>query len=268
MRQLRTRASKTPEAVASAIDVTRPTVQRMETGYSLPGPPTFAAILDQYAPSDSDRAKAMQLYAYAKEDDAVVDHAFGLDLAYRAFRQDERDAIKEQNYQPFVTPGITQLDGYVAALRGDMVAEVAGAAEERRVRRDQLRPPRSFPLEVVLHEAALLNPVGGPAVMVEQLEYLLELAELPNVDIRVRAFADGPFVLMHTSAVILSFDDAGVGLSRSVYLESPAGGRTLEDVETVQVLADEFELAKRGALPPAASMERIRQQIEVYRRGA
>jgi hypothetical protein len=38
---------------------------------------------------------------------------------------------------------------------------------------------------VVLAEGVLLSPAGGPDVMVEQLDHLIEVAQRPNIEIRL-----------------------------------------------------------------------------------
>lgn len=272
MRQLRTQYDPNlkPETVAELAECARPSVVRMETGVSLPRKHLFRVILGIYEPSEADRTRAMKLWAHADADAAVIEHADGLVRSYRAFRQDEADAVLEQNYQPMYLPGIAQTDRYVAALstpsgEDEENADSAHAAE-RRTRRDQLYPPRSLQLHMLLDEAVVRRCVGDKDVMVEQLEHLLTLGGLANVTIQIIPFGAGAYRLAKGPVVILSFDDEGEQ-SRSVYLESHVSSQTVENEDDVQGLAEAFAEGCGLALSPVDSAAMIRQQIEVYQRG-
>jgi hypothetical protein len=58
---------------------------------------------------------------------------------------------------------------------------------------------------VVLDEAVLSRPVGGDAVMRDQLIRLIEAARLPNVIMQILPFAAGPHAGMDGTFAILEF---------------------------------------------------------------
>jgi Domain of unknown function (DUF5753)/Helix-turn-helix domain len=267
MRELRTRRDPNlkPERVAELAECTRPSVVRMELGTALPRRHLFRVILDIYGPSDADRKKALELWDRANTDTVVIEHGDVLLKSYLAFRQDESEAIKEQNYQNAAVPGIAQTEGYVAALQrtGGEVGDGVEAEHvaERRARQDQLYPPRLLELDMLLDEAVIRRVVGGRDVMAEQLRHLLTLAELPNVTLRVIPFAAGAYDLMTGPVVILSFDDDEA--PGSVCLDGHVTGQTVENEPDVQALAEAFAAACLLACSPKDSAKMIREQIEV-----
>lgn len=150
MRYLRTtrRPDLKPETLADLTEVKRPTISRMETGVSLPGLHLFKAVLDVLGADEEQRIRARQLW-----DHANADKGQGSDAqreSYRAFKADEADAVWEKNFQHSYVPGIAQVDSYVAALAPDGEAVTDEHLAERRERRNQVRPPRSLALHLLL----------------------------------------------------------------------------------------------------------------------
>ena len=87
-----------------------------------------------------------------------------------------------------VIPGLLQTPEYThaLALAGGATEEAAQAAVEERMSRQTILTRKNPPLLwVIIAETVLEWPVGGPEVMREQLAHLLELADKPNVGIRV-----------------------------------------------------------------------------------
>lgn len=93
-------------------------------------------------------------------------------------------------------------------------------------RQNVLAGDRPLVIEAVLAEGALRMPVGGQAVMRAQLEKLIELAELPNIRIRVLASTAGAHPAMGAGFNILGF---GPEIAEVVYLEFPHKGFYMED---------------------------------------
>ena len=119
--------------------------------------------------------------------------------------------------------------------------------------------------EVLLGEAVLRRPVGGPQVMAEQLDRLADAALLPNVTIRVvplraglhRGVLSGPFA-------ILRFPVNGdgqeseppvvyvPGFTGALYLEQPAEIQRYQEVCTGVAAAALDEPASRALIRQAA----------------
>jgi len=84
---------------------------------------------------------------------------------------------------------------------------------------------------VVLDEAALRRQVGGPEVMRVQLEYLLELAAMPNVSLQVIPFGGGAHPAMGRPFVVLVFGERAD--PDVVYLEDLTSALWVENVDEV-----------------------------------
>jgi hypothetical protein len=88
------------------------------------------------------------------------------------------------------------------------------------------RPPRCI---YYLHELVLRTPVGGPAVLAEQLRHLLRMAARPAVTLRVLPTSVGAHAAMSGPFTFLEFPD----FRPIVYLDSETSCLFLErPVET------------------------------------
>jgi hypothetical protein len=70
-----------------------------------------------------------------------------------------------------------------------------------------LTDPRSPELTFLLDESVLHRAVGGPVVMAAQLRWLGQVADLPNVSVRVLPFSAGGHPGLRGSFVFLTFPE-------------------------------------------------------------
>jgi hypothetical protein len=107
-------------------------------------------------------------------------------------------------------------------------------------------PPQR--LVAVLGAAALTRPVGGPAVMADQLASLRELNRRDNIDVRVLPWEAGPHPAMRLGAfTILDFhnaDDPAV-----VHAGTHTGARYLEKPDELAEYRRIFDLIYRMTTP-------------------
>jgi len=96
-----------------------------------------------------------------------------------------------------------------AARPGDADQEIEQRVRVRMARQALLIQDDPIDLRVVLDEAVLSRPVGGDAVMRDQLAKLIETARLPNVSLQILPFAAGAHAGMDGSFVILEFEEEG-----------------------------------------------------------
>jgi transcriptional regulator with XRE-family HTH domain len=119
----------------------------------------------------------------------------------------ENKAVAISDFQPMVMPGLLQTGEYAGALIRETGNVPPGEVDDRvaaRLARQSLftrvHPAR---FTFYLHEFALRLPVGGPAVMAEQLHHLLRMSRRSYLTLRVvpaarggHAGIAGPFKLM------------------------------------------------------------------------
>jgi hypothetical protein len=115
-------------------------------------------------------------------------------------------------------------------------------------------------LWAVLDEAVLSRPVGGHAVMIDQLKRLIEAARLPNVTLQILPFAAGAHAGMDGAFVILEFEEEGD--ADVVFIDNATGGLFLEKADELRKYVSIFETARAAALPPEASIEMIEMLVE------
>lgn len=182
-------------------------------------------------------------------DDLVKDAAFPL---WFDFHSVEGEAVMLQSYQPLLVHGLLQTPGYAAALlRGDKEAVEARLRRQSVLTRESPPPPV---FSLLLDEVALHREVGGPAVMREQLQHLLTMAELPDVTVQIvpghgeHGGNSGPFTLA-------TLEDR----SEVVYADSAIRGLTFSDPEDIATVTRTLLTVRSLALPVGQSLELIRR---------
>lgn len=172
----------------------------------------------------------------------------------------EQAAARAWAFEPYTVYALLQTEEYATAV------ESTGLSASRReiTRRVQLRMARQAVLDrqhdpldlaVVLDESVLHRvPGGNDKVMAEQLAHLVDIAERPNIDLRVLLnassvhAAESPFTLLRSS------DTAPVRLC----LFDRTGFRPIEQTELVDRHMAVFDHLTQAALPPSASIDYIR----------
>ncbi len=156
----------------------------------------------------------------------------------------ESAAVEIRVYEAGLIPGLLQTQEYArAAISNGMLTGLGGDVEQL-VQLALTRTPALTAADAprfwaVLDEAALRRQVGGPLVMREQLEHLLELARMPHVEIQVLPFEGGAHPAMGRTFVILSFADSGD--PDVVYLEDLTSALYLEDADEVDCYNTSFD---------------------------
>jgi len=204
---------------ARRMGVAHSTVSQWINAKRVPGVADVASLLEVLdAPSET-RDEILALARAAAESSYL---ATGVSEQLAAMLDNERRAKRIIDWSPLMIPGMLQTSDYARAVFG------TGPDAETRVavrmgRRDALTKSSPVELVAVIHEAALLQNIGGASVMSEQLEHLLKMAELPSVTLfAVRNEAAwhpgllGPFILYEfenrRSVVHLEHHKSGVFL--------------------------------------------------------
>jgi transcriptional regulator with XRE-family HTH domain len=132
---------------------------------------------------------------------------------FRPFAAKEPDASDIRGFEPLIVPGLLQTPAYARALLStaqppDLVERAMAARMERQkiLFRAEPDPPR---LWVVMDEAVIRRQVGGPEVMREQLEHLLDVAARYNVEIQLVPSSAGEYAGLEGAFYILSFEEGG-----------------------------------------------------------
>ncbi|WP_280385665.1 helix-turn-helix domain-containing protein [Nocardia wallacei] len=155
-----------------------------------------------------------------------------------------------------VIPGLLQTPEYRRAVAWTENPNVSSELVERRIEWTKRRQVRlgnpDFQVEFILSETVLRDQMGGPAVMLGQLERMLKVAELPNVSIRIVPFdATGHLGSLAGSFSLLEFPmlpQSRLMEPPIVYVEGYAGDLYLERDEEIQLYRDALREIRRVAL--------------------
>ncbi|WP_410676629.1 DUF5753 domain-containing protein [Amycolatopsis sp. cmx-4-68] len=206
--------------------------------------------------ADTDQWLATRLPEQRAQNAAIVDF--------------ESRAAAITEWAPALIPGLVQVAGYARAIMtsdedvpaGDVATRVA----LRMGRRETIDPARtSKPARflALIDEAALRRNIGGPQVMAEQLEHLLQVADWENAQIQVvpvdagwHPGLAGQFQLIEPNA------SEGFPI---VYLETRRSGLILHTEEDVAAYRKSIDAVLRVAMTPAQSAEAIAAATEEMR---
>jgi transcriptional regulator with XRE-family HTH domain len=178
----------------------------------------------------------------------------------------ERIATLLRTFQPSMIPGLLQTDAYARAVlhadrpadRDDDIEALVAARMERQAILDGEAPPR---LVVMLDEAALHRPVGGPRVMAEQLDKLSEMTERQLVTVQLLPLDIGAHPGLGGAFVIASLPDA----PDIVYRDSIGAGDVIDSPDFVSTITGLWESIRADALPQRSSIELVRSWAERWK---
>jgi hypothetical protein len=242
------------EQVAELLLCSPSKVSRMETGHRGATLRDVRDLCEIYGLRDESRVKhLMNLAREGKQQGWWQSY----DLDYATYVGLEEAAVALSYFQGSIVPGILQTRSYARAMHERGFQEYPpGRIDEHvdvRMHRQRLLS-RDPPLQVtvVLDEAVLHREVGGPAVMSEQLQRLIEAAKLPTVVIQVIPFSAGAHPAMDSMFDILEFDGPAPTV---VYVEGLMGWLYLERAADISRYERVFELVRSIALAPKESVE-------------
>jgi uncharacterized protein DUF5753 len=163
-------------------------------------------------------------------------------------------------YEALVVPGLLQTEEYARAMiraaRPDISAdEVEKRVRVRIARQSLLTQDDPLDLWVILDEAVLRRPVGGPGVMRRQFAQMVMIADLPTVTLQVLPFAAGGHAGMDgTFAILLYREPASQDL---VFAANAAGGLFLEKDDELNRYMFIFDHLRSSAWGPGDSIAMI-----------
>lgn len=178
----------------------------------------------------------------------------------------EKLATTISEYAPMLVPGLLQTEAYARALikAAQMFApddEIDTHLAARADRARLLDHPTAPELWGVIHEAALRVPVGGPAVMAEQLRQLVTMGSKNHrVLLQVLPFCAGAPAFLNGTVINMTFADAPA----VTYTESAYAGQLIDEPALVRQYRKAYDLVRAAALSPEASLTHIESVAKDY----
>jgi transcriptional regulator with XRE-family HTH domain len=263
LRQAREAAELTQDQVVAHMDWSLSKLLRIEAG--------------TVSVSTNDVKALLALYRIA--DPAVVDELVGLARASRqrpwwtgykerlgphivSYVGLEAETVALRHFNPLMITRLFQTADYTRAIASGGIAmdlgpaEIEALVELRKARQREILgrtdPPQ---IQAVIDEGALRRPIGGPAVMRDQLLHLSESAQRPNISIRIMPFSAGPYAAMYGPFIILEFaEEADTPV---VFVENVTGGDVHERAVDVEPYQRAFESTWNKALSEEESLRMI-----------
>lgn len=261
LRRLREAAGLTLDQVVPEVGLKSSTLSRIETGRAPCRSSYLTVMLSMYGVTDpqqiqllKDMASEGQRKGWWDQYGDVLPTGFDLYVGLEA----EADSLRA--YEAQLVHGLLQTRDYARAVlrawdRKASTEHIDRMAELRMKRQEVLTRPES-PLELwlILDEAVLRRPVGGPKVMRAQLGRLIEAGELPNITLQVLPFSQGAHAGLAGPFYILEFPGGDPAVA---YVEGAAGNIYLEKDHEVRRRAEAFDRLRAEAMSPSESRELI-----------
>ncbi|WP_165970565.1 helix-turn-helix transcriptional regulator [Actinomadura sp. 6K520] len=272
LRKIREERGLTLDEAAALLSMSKSAISRMENAQVVARTHEVNYIAMMYGlPEDDDlRVALVGLATGGRSRDWIRRHKLpGKGPNYGEYVLLEQDSSELFAYHADVIPGLLQTPEYARAVMTSVPSSGAKDIDQlvayRMARKEALTRTEPLSISAVVGEAAICQWMGGREVMIAQLQYLLELTEWPNIELRVLPFTatrnpgvDGSFAVLHVEAgnfPIVIVD----GLQRRIFID--------EDEGVAAYRAIQVEL-RRIALTEAQTRERIEQAVWTLRTGA
>ncbi|MBL7487423.1 helix-turn-helix domain-containing protein [Frankia sp. AgB1.9] len=265
LRDLRAHTGLTSRAAADRLGWHPSTLSRLENGLRAISPEDVAALLVVYQVTGDDRERLLTLAREIDRPGWWETGPAGIPNQLTALIGFEAQATRITDVAMLLVPGLLQTPGYARAVMidgGVPAGEVDARVATRLGRQAILNRAQSPELHVLLDDAAIRRPVGGPAVMADQLRHLAAANRRHGVTVQVLPFGSGAHPGVHGSWVTLQFEKAPA----IVHLEHLRSSLFVDDPADVQPFLDAADTLATQALDPAASSEYLTTTADEYER--
>lgn len=240
------RAAEFGEAVGYGEDM----VYKIEAGKRIPRP-EYLDMADEVLEADG-------LLSAMKEDVKKVRYP----KKVRDLAEMEAKAAELLSYGNHNLHGLLQTREYAWALLRtrrpvnpeDQLEQALAARMARKAIYDRAPAPE---LSFVLEETTLRRPVGGNMVWRRQLEHLLEVGQLPNVEIQVMPTERWNHPGTGGRVQVLKFED-GTAVGR---MDDEFNGRPVHDPRQVRILELRYGIIRAEALTARESLAFVEQLV-------
>jgi hypothetical protein len=173
----------------------------------------------------------------------------------------ESRATRIQNFQPLVVPGLLQVPEYAAAIIGGLQPELTTTELDELIAARMGRQVRLRHQEVqfvaIIDEVILHRVIGDHDIMRRQLRHMVDMANKPNVTLRVVPLQAGTYAGLRGPFVMMDFaDEPSVAL-----IENQAGHVGLDDEGDLAAIRVALGNILGKSLAPAESVELISAAI-------
>ncbi|WP_439675391.1 helix-turn-helix domain-containing protein [Embleya sp. MST-111070] len=269
---LRLAAGLDQEDVARVLECDDSKISRIETGRSGVRPMDLRALLALYGMTDGAEIEEMvQAARQSRRRGWWVQYSLGKSFA--SFVALEEEASRIRAFENQLVPGLLQTEAYARAVyketgrvtdprQVDAFVKVRQKRQAIVARRGSSGHEGDVELWFIVGEAVLRHEIGEPHVRIEQLQRLIEVSELPRVELQVLPIASGLYAAVGGSFNLLSFQ---AGEADVAYEDTGTSGIFVEDAEQVAHYDRAFRRLTAGAMPVLESRRFIESIVKELR---
>lgn len=267
LRNLRNERNMTVEQVAKELMCSPAKISRLETGARKPVLRDIRDLCALYEVGESDAAELMKLTREAREQGWWTQYE---DLKLSPYIGLEQEASSITAYTMYYIHALVQTEEYAHAIIRGIAPKMDPAVERERVearlrRQERLKGPNPPRYRLLLDEAVLHRPVGGPKVMAAQIGKIIDMVDAEQVTVQVVPFSIGAYPISDISFTLLEFSEAM--LSPCVFVEGLGSNQYYERAADIDRYRESAELIRDSALSPRDSLKRMAEMREEYAAG-
>jgi transcriptional regulator with XRE-family HTH domain len=268
LRELRLARNLTIEQVAEQLECSATKISRLETAGRRAIPRDVRDLCGMYGVTDQAEVNALMDLARQGRQPGWWDPYSDLGELVRPFIGLEQEAVAITSFSMYYVPGLLQTADYARALiRGieqKMDSKILDERVEARIRRQQLLESQTRPrYRALLDEAVLRWLVGGPAVMMAQLDKILKDQADGKAVVQVIPFSIGAHAASDSNFDFLEFEESSLqgpvihveGLTSNSYQERPA------EVKRYRESIDQLREAALNVRDSTALIARVRDAL-------
>jgi transcriptional regulator with XRE-family HTH domain len=269
LRRMREHSGVSRDAAARELYCTVSKIGDIETGRSGAKPAELEKLLDLYRITGEDRGELIETARTSRSRRKRNASRPTIPSNEGRYMDLESQARALTFFSPELLPGFLQTDSYARALLEWSGQHDVGVVDQRMALRMERRKlltradPAPASYWCVLGEAALRASVGGPAVMAEQLGYLLEWsATMRHLVIQVLPLGSGAHQLMGMTHTLLRFDPPARDI---LHVDTHPRNVFFDNEADVAEATHALELIKAQAIGREESLALIRRVRNEYK---
>ncbi|WP_052745548.1 helix-turn-helix domain-containing protein [Allosalinactinospora lopnorensis] len=261
LKQLRNTAGLSTDAVGERVDMSGPTISRIENGKRGISVDETERLLDLYEVPPPRRRELLELAERANEPGWWQAYAGRLSTEAQTMIALEEEAATITNFELVLVPGLLQTAEYArdiirASRFDDQPRDIEAKVAVRMARQSVLTRPDPPELRAIIDEGALRR-FRDPQIMRRQLHQLVDAASRPNITFRVIPFAAGHHASAEGPCTLFEFHN-GPG---AVHVEGKLSSVFLEDPREIATYQETVRCLLHVALEPSASIELVEGMI-------
>ncbi|MDR7302810.1 helix-turn-helix domain-containing protein [Haloactinomyces albus] len=255
LREVRDTAGYSLRELGRELETNHVKLQRYESGEIVPSSELVAAYVASLGASAQTRERLVEMARDADQPDWLSTAKSGARKELTTLIEFERTATRITDVTTGVIPGLLQTSDYARAVMQRLSSDEVETMVLMRVGRREILTTKNAPQFVAfIAESAMNEPIGGHAIMAEQLRHVVKMSDWENVAIHVLRSGATTLHPAHLgSFVLFEFPKA----TPIVHMEHYHSSVSLHNPGTAAAYQDAVTSLHELAMSPEASAEFI-----------